>query len=512
MYSFTALHLLACLSGTAFGATVSKTLTISNQNLAPDGFTRSTVVANGAFPGPLISGNTGDSFAITVDDQLSDSSMDVITTIHWHGLLQNGTNEMDGVDMVTQCPIVPGNSFTYQFGSPGQAGTYWYHSHVRTQYCDGLRGPFVIYDPADPHASLYDVDDENTVITLSDWYHFVSPQAGIVATPNSTLINGLGRYSGGPSTDLAVITVEKDKRYRFRIVAVSCDPNYTFSIDSHKMTIIEADGVNTQPLEVDQLIVYAGQRYSVVVSADQSTDNYWIRALPNIAGASYTGGMNSAILRYSNATVADPTTSDTSSNALVETNLHPLVATPAPGTAVAGEADIQLTLALSFTGTAFTVNGVPFQSPSVPVLLQLLSGNTTAANLLPSGSVYTLERNKVVEIVIPGGAAGSPHPFHLHGHSFWVVRSAGSTAYNFENPVIRDVVSTGLSGDEVTIRFVTDNPGPWFLHCHIDWHLNLGLGVVMAEAPADVAAHEEGGNVNDNWSALCPAYNNFIGA
>lgn len=59
-------------------------------------------------------------------------------------------------------------------------------------------------------------------------------------------------------------------------------------------------------------------------------------------------------------------------------------------------------------------------------------------------------------------------------HSFYVVRSAGNTSYNFDNPVIRDVVSTGTASDDiVTIRFFTDNPGPWFLHCHIDWHLNL---------------------------------------
>jgi iron transport multicopper oxidase len=63
------------------------------------------------------------------------------------------------------------------------------------------------------------------------------------------------------------------------------------------------------------------------------------------------------------------------------------------------------------------------------------------------------------------------HPIHLHGHSFHVVRSAGSSTYNFDDPVIRDVVSIGEQGDNVTIRFFTDNPGPWFLHCHIDWHL-----------------------------------------
>ena len=63
------------------------------------------------------------------------------------------------------------------------------------------------------------------------------------------------------------------------------------------------------------------------------------------------------------------------------------------------------------------------------------------------------------------------HPMHLHGHAFDVVRVAGSSDYNYANPVRRDVVSIGTASDNVTIRFTTDNSGPWFMHCHIDWHL-----------------------------------------
>ena len=61
---------------------------------------------------------------------------------------------------------------------------------------------------------------------------------------------------------------------------------------------------------------------------------------------------------------------------------------------------------------------------------------------------------------------------HLHGHNFDVVRVAGGSEYNYENPIRRDVVSIGSSpSDNVTIRFRTDNSGPWYMHCHIDWHL-----------------------------------------
>ena len=64
-------------------------------------------------------------------------------------------------------------------------------------------------------------------------------------------------------------------------------------------------------------------------------------------------------------------------------------------------------------------------------------------------------------------------------HTFSVVRSAGSNVTNYVNPVKRDTVSIGNPGDNVTFRFVTDNPGPWFLHCHIDWHLDAWVLTVL---------------------------------
>ena len=101
---------------------------------------------------------------------------------HWHGIFQKTTNWADGGAFVNQCPIVPSHNFTYTFDTTEQAvllstylthmvklitlpllqGTYWYHSHYEAQYCDGLRGPLVVYDPLDPHRDLYDIDDSET--------------------------------------------------------------------------------------------------------------------------------------------------------------------------------------------------------------------------------------------------------------------------------------------------------------------------------------------------------------
>ncbi|KAF7791401.1 hypothetical protein EIP86_002415 [Pleurotus ostreatoroseus] len=82
-------------------------------------------------------------------------------------------------------------------------------------------------------------------------------------------------------------------------------------------------------------------------------------------------------------------------------------------------------------------------------------GANTVQQLLPLGDVYTLPRNSVIEITInPGDTLGGPHPFHLHGHTFSVIRSANSTSNNYIDPVRRDVVSIGTDPNQgVTIRF-----------------------------------------------------------
>lgn len=151
------------------------------------------VVINGQFPGPLIRANQGDRLLINVTNELSDP-----TSVHWHGLFQNGTSWMDGTSGVTQCPIPPGRSFLYNFTLDGQYGTYWYHSHYSTQYIDGMIGPLVIHAPQEAEARKgYDFDQ---VMLLQDWYHdlstdllpgyLASGNENIEPTPDNALIQG----------------------------------------------------------------------------------------------------------------------------------------------------------------------------------------------------------------------------------------------------------------------------------------------------------------------------------
>jgi iron transport multicopper oxidase len=205
------------------------------------------------------------------------------------------------------------------------------------------------------HSKLWSMltnDKANTVMTLADWYDRSSIEVAGSIPPvyQATLINGMGRNFANPgTTPLAVVKVTKGVRYRFRIVNMACDPGYTFSIDGHTLTVIEADGESTKPLLVDSLQIYAGQRYSVILNANQAVGNYWIRAVSNTAtpkfdpnsAASFQGGINSAILRYAGARVIDPATPlKPFLNMLNQDVLQPLTSPAAPGPADPNHPDV----------------------------------------------------------------------------------------------------------------------------------------------------------------------------
>lgn len=495
-----------CLTFLSSCVALNTQLVISNAKVAPDDFVKDAIVVNGHYPGPVLTAVKGERFRINVTNLLVDRSMNKSTSIHWHGIKQHLSNEMDGTAMVTQCPIVSGHSFMYDFTPANQSGTFWYHSHFTLQYCEGLRGPMVIYDPLDPHLDMYDIDDKSTILTILDWFHMNAYDVTGTTNPDAILINGRGRYEGGPLVPLSVLSVVQGKRYRIRLLNMACKTSFTFSIDSHTFTVIEADSENTLPLVVDSVQIFAGQRYSLILNANQTVDNYWIRANPNY-NTTFAGGQNSAILRYEGASQRDPINRDwTLSNPLSEPNLHALESPAAPGHPGVGDADVSLNLVAMWDDDIgrFLINGYSYIPPTSPVLLQILTGQLDAGQLQPYGSVYTLPPHKTIELSVPGGQPENYHPLHLHGHAFSVVRSAGSDTYNYHNPVRRDTTSNGVAGDNVTIRFRTDNFGPWLFHCHIDWHLELGMAVVFAPETDDNSLR-----ITSAWKQLCPNYDDL---
>jgi len=126
--------------------------TVSRGVIAPDGYERPVLLVNGAFPGPLIEANWGDKIIVNVHNNITNPEEG--TAIHWHGLLQIGTPWEDGSPGVSQCPITPSKSFTYEFIAD-LFGTTWYHAHYSAQYAGGVVGPIVIHGPTQ---ARYDID------------------------------------------------------------------------------------------------------------------------------------------------------------------------------------------------------------------------------------------------------------------------------------------------------------------------------------------------------------------
>ncbi|KAK7046367.1 laccase 3 [Favolaschia claudopus] len=505
---------LAVLPAVSFAAQVVFNLDMVNVVLSPDGYPRDTVVPNGTFPGPTFKVNKGDSVVIHTHNKLTSPDMRRSTSIHWHGFFQARTSSMDGPSFVSQCPIAPQASFDYVFDTAGQTGNYWYHSHLSTQYCDGARGAFIVYDPDDPLAHLYDVDDDSTIITLAEWYHVLAPagttsffKTGVIPVQDSGLINGKGRFARGPLVDYAVITVTKGLRYRFRVISLSCRPFMTLSFDNHTFDVIELDGVEHDPVPFQRADVYAGQRLSVVLHANQSVDNYWIRAPPTGGSPNnnpnFQPNLTLAILRYVGAPEVEPKTVDVPGTKLNDSLMHP-IASEGPGSLGSKPPDFAKVLKITQSPNSpfFDINGISYLSPSLPVLLQLLSGAGKPNDFLPSEQVIILPTNSIIDITIPGNGS---HPFHLHGHNFDIVQGGTDTEPNYVNPPRRDVVPILGPGD-TTFRFFSGNPGAWFLHCHIDYHLEAGLAVVFGESPPDNISGPQSQIITPDWEQLCPNY------
>ncbi|CAE7185309.1 unnamed protein product, partial [Rhizoctonia solani] len=175
-------------------------------------------------------------------------------------------------------------------------------------------------------------------------------------------------------------------------------------------------------------------------------------------------------------------------------------------------ADVQVNLTIGRTTIdgqlAFTFNDIRYRPPTLPTLLAILANNaTTNADFGADEHTITLPHNKVIELIITGGFN---HPIHLHGHVFDVVQSVGGSL-NYVNPPRRDVVRVSSTG--VILRFRTDNPGPWFVHCHIDYIGNLliftitsGLALVFAEAPEEIRNGAQSVRPSGTWDQLCPRY------
>lgn len=529
------------------------TWTINDHELNPDGVYRPMVLIDSTYPGPLIECNEGDELVVHVHNQAINA-----TSIHWHGLYQNGSNWMDGTVGVTQCPIAPGHSFTYRFNVTGQSGTYYYHSHVSLQASDGLVGPLIIHARGGEEKELQKVPYiQDRIVMLSDYYYDLSSDLLMQylapgsendePVPPSALINGRNvrdcsdlphRNCSSTGVSRVLFDLSATSSTRLRILNVGTFAEISLQIDEHEFQVTEVDGTDVHPQSIHRLNINPAQRYSIIVTPPkENKDLYWMRARMITHCFAYENPELQeevwGVLRYTdqydegNQDTSDlaPQTKDWSETIEVEcrdlntTLLSPVQVVSAPETA---DHSIFLRSSFQIRDWALSRGYLNDSSwridPTKPILNTLLDAyanqevvedGINTAHFNPERQlVYQTSNISTIDILIQNFDDGV-HPFHLHGYKFFVMAHGHgyppSNLYehgflNTTNPLRRDTASLEAFG-WLLIRFRADNPGVWAFHCHVGWHNEAGLGMVFATRVGEMAQdwEEQGSEVR----ALC---------
>ncbi|XP_010420960.1 PREDICTED: L-ascorbate oxidase [Camelina sativa] len=510
----------------------------------PDCKEGAVMTVNGQFPGPTIQAVAGDTIVVHLTNKLITEGL----VIHWHGIRQLGSPWADGAAGVTQCAINPGETFTYNF-TLEKPGTHFYHGHYGMQRSAGLYGSLIV-DVAKGQKERLRYDGEFNLL-LSDWWHepIPSQELGLSSKPmrwigeaQSILINGRGQFNCSlaaqfsNSTSLPMCTfkegdqcapqklhVEPNKTYRIRLSSTTALASLNLAVQGHKLVVVEADGNYVTPFTTDDIDIYSGESYSVLLTTDQDpSQNYYISV--GVRGRKPNTTQALTILNYVTAPASKlpsspppvtPRWDDFERSKNFSKKIFSAMGSPPPPKKYRKRLILLNTQNLIDGYTKWAINNVSLMTPATPYLgsvkYNLKLGfnrksppksyrfdydimnpppfpNTTTGN-----GIYVFPFNVTVDVILQNsnvlkGVVSEIHPWHLHGHDFWVLGygdgkfkpGVDEKSYNLKNPPLRNTAILYPYG-WTALRFVTDNPGVWFFHCHIEPHLHMGMGVVFAE-------------------------------
>ena len=530
---------LPMLSGTSID------LRIGHSAWPVDGRSGHAVTMNGTVPAPLIRLKEGENVRIAVTNQLDED-----TSIHWHGIIL--PFQMDGVPGVSFPGIPPGQTFIYEFPVV-QSGTYWYHSHSGLQEQQGHYGPIVI-DPkgADPVAY-----DREYVVVLSD-FTFMHPHAifrklkqqpGVFNFQKQTiqgLLTGQGQSLSErmdwakmrmDPTDVSDVTgsvytflinghgpkdnwtslFQPGERVRLRLINAAAMTIFNIRIPGLAMSIVQADGQNVNPVEVDEFQISVAETYDVIIEPTED------KALTLVAEAVDRSGMARATLAPSVGMVApvpplrkrplatmkdmgmDMSGMDHSgmggmdhssmegmsmdmrdpANA-PQVKMGPGVQTISPkpmdrtGEPGQGLEDVGHRVLVYRDLEALDANP-DTRTPSRALELHL-TGNMERFMWSFDGEKFSevtkpipFRLNERVRVTLVNDSMMS-HPIHLHGHFFELLVGP-------KNRRPRKHTVNVAPGGKVTFDLTADAPGDWAFHCHLLYHMHAGMFRVVSVRP-----------------------------
>ncbi|KAM5562109.1 hypothetical protein ABKV19_017363 [Rosa sericea] len=457
--------------------------------------TKSALVVNGSFPGPVITARKGDTVYVNVHNEGTYG-----VTIHWHGIKQPRNPWFDGPEYITQCPIQPGTNFTYTVLLSSEEGTLFWHAHSDWTRAT-VHGAFVIL-PA-----------ENTT------YPFPEPDHEEVLVFETTFR----------------LAVDHGSTYLLRLVNSVQNTDMFFAIADHNLTLVGVDGNYVKPVVTNYLMITPGETMDILVTATQPLGHYYMLISPYFDGQAddFDKSVTSAIFQY-NGNYTPPSSPiypdhipgfyDIDAARNFDRQLKSL-ASPEHPADVPQHITTRMFITLSIgmlrcpndtcdgpdgNRLASAMNNISFANPSIDVLQayyrnvsgyfeadfpdkpptlfnfttdELMTDNVTLSD--QGTRVKMLNYNETVEIVFQGTNvmnSGENHPVHLHGFKFYVVGTGVGNFDNVTDPLTYNLIDPPeLNTFPVpkdgwaTIRFVADNPGVWFMHCHYDRHMSWGM-------------------------------------
>ena len=507
-------------------------LTLVISRMALPGSDKPQVLVNGTLPGPTLRVPFGAAVEVTVINNMTDAGTSIhwhgMTqrgTPYMDGVIGYTQCLIPPLGGVAQAGA---NAMVYRF-TPELPGTYWYHGHWAGQYTDGLYGALIVDDGGhafsqaaavgggDANAAAYDRDE--WIWQAADWYDapaesylpvYLSPASGgDEPMPDAIVVNG------ARSGEL-VYTVPRTQRQLVRVINTAAFSMWRVSVDGMPLMVVEVDGTAVEPLLLPYVELNVAQRISFVLDWSRLhpdftfSDVLWFRVeampmmyptydetAPDLGLYGTAGGkpfdvLWRGVIRFADA--ASPTvlpaygaTPRLTLAPPADINMQaarpwPEMSAPEPThfinmlvvfqedengvnrPYINGESALMPTPEMMHEPLMYeyaSALGGPLSSQA-PLANGTILGNATNPFVLPYGAV--------VDVMIVN-TDGGEHPFHWHGHWFWVIAtSAAPDAKQLYGPhyVRRDVVSVPAEG-WARVRFVADNPGVFLVHCHIEW-------------------------------------------
>jgi FtsP/CotA-like multicopper oxidase with cupredoxin domain len=398
---------------------------------------------NQSIPGPLLRIPQGRESIIRLHN-----SLDEPTSVHWHGLRID--NAMDGVPDITQPPVMPGQQFEYRL-KPPDAGTYWYHTHMRSwaQLALGLAGVMIVEEDEPPTV------DQDIVFAIDDWRldrDLQMDSASFGSMHDWSHGGRLGNYITVNGKAEPVFEVASGERIRLRLVNIANARIMNLLFSESEISVVAVDGQPVEPFvpKSGRVVLAPGQRADLII--DMTADPGSRSAIEVVIGE-YAYVVADFVYR-------EKARREHKLDAALRLPDNPLNRIRLP--------DEFMHVPLHMEGGAMGgMRSATFEGKEMGIRELVQNQKVWALNGvvgMPAEPLFRVRRGTAISLDVHNDN-GWPHAMHIHGHHFIHDREPG---------LWRDT-TLFQRGERGAMQFVADNPGKWLIHCHMVEHMAGGM-------------------------------------